>query len=134
MAKVKQTELDGEGNVVEKAVKVKAVKVPKVKVAKEKTVSRTLMTAIGEPAEGVKLAPQAAQIVNHIKSFGPSGCTNAQLEAAITADPSFQTRQPVLRVVAYYLPALVDHGITKVEKFKETVPAEQPVVSEETAL
>lgn len=124
MAKVKQTELDGNGNVVEKAPKAaKAPKAPKEKKPKVKTVR--VYTFAKEPAEGVKVAPQLALIIKHVKAAGEQGIEVPKLVAALDADDAFQTRQPVERILSYYQNTLTINGIITIEKREVEVAANE---------
>lgn len=133
MAKVKQQELDGAGNLVDKPAKApkepKAKKAPKVKV---KTVRKFIFAK--EPAEGVRLAPQLALIVKHVKAAGESGIAVDDLIKVLDADEAFQTRQPVARIIAYYQPTLTVNEIIKIVKEEQEVAAaEQGELAVETA-
>lgn len=122
MAKVKQQELDGAGNLVDKPAK--AAKEPKVKKApkvKVKSVRKFIFAK--EPAEGVKLAPQLALIVKHVKAAGESGIAVDDLIKVLDADEAFQTRQPVARIIAYYQPTLTVNEIIKIVKEEQEVAA-----------
>ena len=122
MAKVKQQELDGEGNLVDKKPAAKAPK--EKKAAKPKTKSVKTYVYANDPEEGSKIAPQLQIIIGHIKAAGKSGISYDNLVKAVEADEKFQTRQPVGRVITYYTPTLVDKKIVEVTKVETEVAAE----------
>jgi hypothetical protein len=122
MAKVKQQELNGAGEVVEKAPKTpKAPKAPKVKT---RNVKKFIFQ--NEPPEGVKIAPQCVIIIGYIKEAGPEGITMPNLVEKLKADEKFVTRQPHERVVTFYVPAMKERNIITVETTKiEVAPDAQ---------
>lgn len=64
-----------------------------------------------DPGEGQKFAPQALCIVKHIKAAGADGISRDDLCKALSADETFKTKQPVVRIVSYYQKDLINAGI-----------------------
>jgi hypothetical protein len=134
MAKVKQQELDGNGNLVDKAPAAKAPKAPKEpKAAKPKVKSVKTYIFKNDAPEGVKIAPQLRIIIGHIKDAGEAGISLGDLVKVVEANEAFQTRQPVSRVITYYTPTLVEKGIVAVDKVETEVAAEAPAETTEEA-
>jgi hypothetical protein len=129
MAKVKQQELDGAGNVVEKAAAPKKVKVPK-----EKTVSKKYFTWTGNDLpEGKKIPPQLAIIMGHIKAAPEGKVSLDDLVDACDKDEKFQTRQPISRVITFYIPHMTKElNVVSVETEKVPVPASEETSTETT--
>jgi len=137
MAKVKAAPAEGENTA---PAAVKAPKAPKAPKVKTKTVTKFFFER--EPAEGTKMPPQLAIIFTHIKASGADGISLDALGEVLKADESFQTRQPETRVVTFYVPAMKEAGIVRVEKVQVEVaataktaeaPVDEAVAEEATA-
>jgi len=94
------------------------------KAAKPKTRKVTSYLFRKEPPEGVKIAPQLAIIIGHIKAAGNKGISLEDLATACKNDEKFQTRQPEARVITYYTPLLKEHDIVTVSKEEVEVAAD----------
>lgn len=117
MAKVKQQELNGAGEVVDKEKPAKKAKAPK-----EKTVTKkTFKWAGNELPEGKKIPPQLAIILGHIKAAGK--CTLDDLVEACDKDEKFQTRQPIARVITFYVPHMKELNVVEIDSEKVAVTA-----------
>lgn len=127
MAKVKQQELDGAGNVVEKAATPKKVKAPK-----EKTVSQKNFSWLGNDLpEGKKIPPQLAIIMGHIKAAPKGKISLEGLVDACDKDEKFQTRQPIARVITFYIPHMTKElNVVSIETEKVPVPATEEASTE----
>lgn len=129
MAKVKQQELDGAGNVVDKPAKApKAPKEPKA--AKAKTKKVRLITFVGEVPEGVKVPLQLGIIINHLRAM-TEPLTVIQLAEVVAQDKTFITRQPVERVINFYLPTLQEKNVIRIDTTEIVLPVEDKRSGEE---
>lgn len=111
-------------------LEVKKAKTPAAKPTKQKTIESLVYAK--DPLEGAKYAPQCQIILGHLKAAGAEGLTRKALVAALEADPAFTTRQPIERIIAYYLPDLKNSGVVKIvaTEVAAEVPAKPAVVED----
>ena len=71
-----------------------------------------LFTFLKDPAPDTRWAPQAQIILGHIRRNNE--ITRGKLISDLREDPTFTTRQPHERIVAYYQKDFVNAGIIRV--------------------